>query len=57
MSFTYRDGARRTLEPWGMTSARGRWYVIGRDIGRDAPRMFKLSRIQDRPKNVSRPGA
>ena len=57
VSFTYRDGARRTLEPWGMTSARGRWYVIGRDIGRDAPRMFKLSRIQDRPKNASRPGA
>ncbi|HWI00505.1 MAG TPA: WYL domain-containing protein, partial [Propionibacteriaceae bacterium] len=41
VSFTYRDGARRTLEPWGMTSARGRWYVIGRDIGRDAPRMFR----------------
>jgi len=57
VSFTYRDGARRTLEPWGMTSARGRWYVVGRDIGRDAPRMFKLSRIQDRPKNASRPGA
>jgi proteasome accessory factor B len=57
VSFIYRDGARRTLEPWGMTSARGRWYVIGRDIGRDAPRMFKLSRIQDRPKNASRPGA
>ena len=40
-----------------MTSARGRWYVIGRDVGRMPPRMFKLSRIQDRPKNVSRPGA
>jgi proteasome accessory factor B len=57
VSFTYRDGARRTLEPWGMTSAKGRWYVVGRDVGRDAPRMFKLSRILDRPKNASRPGA
>ena len=56
VSFTYRDGACRTLEPWGMTSARGRWYVIGRDIGRDA-RGCSSSRIQDRPKNVSRPGA
>ena len=55
MSFTYRDGACRTLEPWGMTSAR-RWYVIGRDIGR-TPRGCSSSRIQDRPKNVSRPGA
>jgi proteasome accessory factor B len=57
MSFTYRDGRRRTLEPWGMTSSKGRWYVIGRDVDRDATRMFKLSRISDLPKHVSRPGA
>ena len=25
-----------TLEPWGMTSYKGRWYVIGRDVDRDA---------------------
>jgi proteasome accessory factor B len=57
VSFTYRDGARRTLEPWGMTSSKGRWYVVGRDVDRNAPRMFKLSRIQDRPKSVSRADA
>lgn len=48
VSFGYR-GATRMLEPWGMTSHRGRWYVVGRDIDRDATRMFKLSRIDDLP--------
>jgi len=57
VSFTYRDGSHRTLEPWGMTASKGRWYVIGRDIDRDATRMFKLSRIIDLPRRASRPGA
>ncbi|SDU85457.1 proteasome accessory factor B [Microlunatus sagamiharensis] len=55
--FTYRDGSLRTLEPWGLTSRRGRWYVVGRDVDREATRMFKLSRIGDVPVAVSRPGA
>jgi proteasome accessory factor B len=55
--FTYRDASLRTLEPWGMTSSKGRWYVLGRDVDRDATRMFKLSRITDLPRAVSRPGA
>jgi proteasome accessory factor B len=57
VSFGYRDGARRTLEPWGLTASRGRWYVIGRDVDRNATRMYKLARISDRPKRVSRAGA
>jgi proteasome accessory factor B len=57
VSFVYRDGSRRTLEPWGMTASKGRWYVIGRDVDRDATRMFKLSRISDLPRRESRPGA
>jgi proteasome accessory factor B len=57
VSFTYRDGSTRTLEPWGMTSSKGRWYVIGHDTDRDGTRMFKLSRITDLPRRVSRPGA
>jgi proteasome accessory factor B len=55
--FTYRDGSPRTLEPWGMTSRKGRWYVVGRDVDRDATRMFKLSRVTDLPVRVSRPDA
>src|SRR4051794_2215030 len=57
VSFTYRDGSRRTLEPWGMTASKGRWYVIGRDVDRDATRMFKLARISDVPRRASKPGA
>jgi proteasome accessory factor B len=57
VSFTYRDGDIRTLEPWGMTASKGRWYVIGWDVDRTAERMFKVSRIRDLPKRVSRPGA
>jgi proteasome accessory factor B len=56
VSFVYREGAKRTLEPWGVTSSKGRWYVIGRDIDRDATRMFKMSRIVGVPKRVSKPG-
>jgi proteasome accessory factor B len=57
VSFTYRQGVTRTLEPWGLTSNRGRWYVIGHDTDRDATRMFKLSRIVDQPRRVSKEGA
>ena len=57
VSFTYRDGAVRTIEPWGMTSRKGRWYLIGWDLDRKAERMFKVSRITDQPKRVSRAGA
>ncbi|MFC4536860.1 helix-turn-helix transcriptional regulator [Sphaerisporangium dianthi] len=35
----------RTVEPWGVVSRRGRWYVVGHDRERDAPRVFRLSRI------------
>jgi proteasome accessory factor B len=57
VSFTYRDGERRTLEPWGLTASKGRWYVIGWDTDRAATRMFKLSRMADLPRRVSRAGA
>jgi proteasome accessory factor B len=57
VSFTYRDGSPRTLEPWGLTSFRGRWYVIGWDVDRAATRMFKLSRMTDLPRRVSRGGS
>lgn len=35
----------RTLEPWGVVSWRARWYVVGHDRDRGAPRCFRLSRI------------
>jgi len=35
----------RTVEPWGVLSWHGRWYVVGHDRDRDATRMFRLSRV------------
>ncbi|HET9876890.1 MAG TPA: WYL domain-containing protein [Mycobacterium sp.] len=35
----------RSVEPWGVITDRGRWYLVGRDRDRDAVRIFRLSRI------------
>jgi proteasome accessory factor B len=37
--------SRRTVEPWGVVSWRGRWYLVGHDRDRGATRCFRLSRI------------
>lgn len=35
----------RTVEPWGVVTERGRWYLVGHDRDRDDTRVFRLSRI------------
>lgn len=35
----------RTVEPWGVVTYRGRWYLVGHDRDREATRTFRLSRI------------
>jgi proteasome accessory factor B len=35
----------RTVEPWGVITHRGRWYLVGHDRTRNATRTFRLSRI------------
>jgi len=47
----------RTLEPWGVLSWRGRWYVAGRDRDRGEPRSFRLSRVVGKVTPVGPPGA
>ncbi len=37
--------AVRTVEPWGVVTQNGRWYLVGHDRDRDAVRTFRLSRI------------
>ena len=37
----------RTVEPWGVVTAHGRWYLVGHDVDRGAVRTFRLSRIGD----------
>jgi proteasome accessory factor B len=35
----------RNLQPWGVVSWHGRWYVVGFDTDRGAQRSFRLSRV------------
>jgi proteasome accessory factor B len=35
----------RTVEPWGVITQKGRWYLVGHDRDRDATRTFRLSRM------------
>lgn len=35
----------RTIDVWGLSAWRGRWYVTGHDVDRDDRRVFRLSRI------------
>jgi proteasome accessory factor B len=62
VTFSYRaagrsDPARRELEPWGVVNRHGRWYVAGWDRGRDAVRVFRLSRIEGAVRFSGPPGS
>jgi proteasome accessory factor B len=61
VAFDYRtpeeDAPRtRRLQPWGVVCWRGRWYVVGHDLDRRAPRCFRLSRIVGTVRRSGRPG-
>ena len=47
----------RTVEPWGVVTAAGRWYLVGHDRDRDATRIFRLSRIGSEVNAVGPDGA
>jgi predicted DNA-binding transcriptional regulator YafY len=51
LRFSYTDGkgaaSRRHVEPYRLVSAARRWYLVARDIDRDAWRSFRLDRITD----------
>lgn len=60
--FAYRkageqDVELRELQPWGMSSYRNRWYVVGLDTGRGSPRVFRLSRIAGDVATIGDPGS
>jgi predicted DNA-binding transcriptional regulator YafY len=40
------EHAERTLNPYVLYNDRGKWYVVGRDLDRDAERTFRVSRIE-----------
>ncbi|MDQ0769091.1 putative DNA-binding transcriptional regulator YafY [Pseudarthrobacter defluvii] len=50
VTFTYRAGStgqeeERIVEPWGLGSRFGQWYLMGHDRNRKAMRQFRLSRL------------
>ena len=47
----------RTVEPWGVITTRGRWYLVGHDRDRDDTRTFRLSRIGDEVTTIGPAGA
>jgi proteasome accessory factor B len=62
VEFAYRTAGAgesrvRHVEPWGLASWHGRWYLTGRDTDKDAPRVFRLSRIVGPVTAVGRRGA
>ncbi len=62
VTFDYRipeeDAAStRHLQPWGTVCWRGRWYVVGHDLDRQATRCFRLSRVQGTIRRYGRAGA
>ncbi len=61
VSFPYRasragQAVQRHLEPWGIVSWHGRWYVVGHDRDRDATRVFRLSRVAGEVETLGEPG-
>jgi proteasome accessory factor B len=47
----------RTVEPWGVLTERGRWYLVGHDRDRGATRVFRLSRIGEEVTPIGPVGA
>ena len=47
----------RTVEPWGVITHHGRWYLVGHDRTREATRTFRLSRIDAAVQPVGPKGA
>jgi len=47
----------RSVQPWGLVSFRGRWYLVGHDDLRNEKRTFRLSRIAGPVKAGGRAGA
>jgi proteasome accessory factor B len=54
LAFDYRrpdedTPSRRHVQPWGVVAWHGRWYLVGLDLDRQAPRQFRLSRVVGTP--------
>ena len=41
------EEVQRSIEPWQMVNLKGRLYVVGHDVDRDAIRVFRMARMTD----------
>ena len=62
VAFDYRrrglgEPTRRHVQPWGVVAWHGRWYLVGLDLDRQAPRQYRLSRVVGTPKATGPAGA
>jgi len=58
VKFDYRTpGATRHVEPWGLVSWHGRWYLAAYDSDRADTRVFRLSRIVGTVEPVGKAGS
>jgi proteasome accessory factor B len=46
----------RRVEPWGIVSWHGRWYLVGHDRDRGATRVFRVSRVSGAVREAGEPG-
>ncbi|GAA1159049.1 helix-turn-helix transcriptional regulator [Ornithinicoccus hortensis] len=61
ITFDYRGSGgagvtSRQVQPWVLTAWHGHWYLTGHDLGREAPRMFRVDRIVGAVRTQGRPG-
>ncbi|WP_153396912.1 helix-turn-helix transcriptional regulator [Ornithinicoccus halotolerans] len=61
VTFDYRGAGQggvtaRQVQPWALTSWHGRWYLTGHDLDRQAPRVFRLDRIEGPVRTRGGPG-
>jgi proteasome accessory factor B len=61
VAFTYQrpghESSRRHVQPWGIISWHDRWYLGGYDLDREAPRIFRLSRVVSDVETTGAPGS
>lgn len=57
VQFEYRGAELRTVEAWLLTWRNNSWYLLGYDRDRQAPRLFKVSRLTSAPRTIGRADA
>ena len=62
VAFTYRTAgtgevATRHVQPWALASWHGRWYLTAFDTDKDAPRVFRLGRIEGKVATAGKPAS